>query len=65
MKDDEKELAKLLLELDQGHLFQYWAEGADEDKKHAFFEHVSLYLGSSCLCDAGSSEFASPCVICA
>jgi hypothetical protein len=40
MTDAEKALATTLLEADQGHLFSKWTSGADEDKKHAFFEQV-------------------------
>jgi len=40
MKGLERTLAELLLKLDQGHLFENWTEGADEEKKHSFFEHV-------------------------
>ena len=38
----EKDLALMLLENDQQHLFAEWALGADEDAKHAFFEQVRL-----------------------
>lgn len=37
----EADLADLLLEEDQAHLFSQWKEGAqDVDKKHKFFEGV-------------------------
>jgi hypothetical protein len=35
------ELARLLLEMGQSHLFEHWAEpGVDDDEKKCFFEQV-------------------------
>jgi len=39
---EEVELVKILLEADQGHLFTNWKIGADVDKKHKFFDQVSV-----------------------
>lgn len=41
---EEVELVKILLEAGQAHLFAGWKIGADEGKKHAFFDQVSLSL---------------------
>ncbi|KAG6435903.1 hypothetical protein SASPL_100784 [Salvia splendens] len=39
---EQVELAKMLLDLNQAHLFQHWPEpGVDDDGKRAFFEQVS------------------------
>ena len=39
------ELAKMLLDLNQAHLFEHWPEpGVDDDGKRAFFEQVVLWL---------------------
>lgn len=35
------DLAKMLLEMNQSHLFKHWPDpGVDDDKKLAFFEQV-------------------------
>jgi len=39
---DEVRLAEMLVEAGQAHLFAGWQVGADVDKKHAFFEQVSV-----------------------
>lgn len=37
-------LAKMLLEIDQSHLFQHWAEpGVDDEEKKAFFDQVCSF----------------------
>ncbi|XWS21687.1 hypothetical protein CRYUN_Cryun30bG0075700 [Craigia yunnanensis] len=39
---DQIELAKMLLEMGQSHLFQHWAEpGVEDDQKKAFFAQVA------------------------
>ncbi|KAF7829793.1 UDP-sugar pyrophosphorylase-like [Senna tora] len=39
---EQVELAKMLLEMGQSHLFQHWAEpGVDDDQKKSFFEQVA------------------------
>lgn len=46
------ELAKMLLDEGQMHLFEQWPEpGVDDDKKRSFFEQVCLpILTIKCLC---------------
>ena len=39
---EEIELAKIMLEAGQDHLFAGWKVGADEEKKHKFFQQVSV-----------------------
>ncbi|KAI4307222.1 hypothetical protein L6164_030432 [Bauhinia variegata] len=42
LSPEEIELAKMLLDLAQGHLFENWAEpGVDDDQKKGFFEQVA------------------------
>ncbi|XP_059631736.1 UDP-sugar pyrophosphorylase-like [Cornus florida] len=42
LSPDQVELAKLLLEVGQSHLFQHWAEpGVHDDEKRAFFDQVA------------------------
>ncbi|XVF39244.1 hypothetical protein PTKIN_Ptkin01aG0019900 [Pterospermum kingtungense] len=42
LSPDQIELAKMLLEMGQSHLFQHWAEpGVDDDQKKAFFDQVA------------------------
>ena len=39
------ELAKMLLETGQTHLFEHWAEpGVEDDEKKAFFDQVSFFF---------------------
>ena len=39
------ELAKMLLETGQTHLFEHWAEpGVEDDEKKAFFDQVSVFF---------------------
>ena len=39
------ELAKMLLEMGQSHLFQHWAEpGVEDDQKKTFFAQVSVFF---------------------
>ncbi|OMO91211.1 UTP--glucose-1-phosphate uridylyltransferase [Corchorus capsularis] len=39
---DQIELAKMLIEMGQSHVFQHWAEpGVDDDQKKAFFDKVA------------------------
>ncbi|XWS15182.1 hypothetical protein CRYUN_Cryun35bG0072400 [Craigia yunnanensis] len=50
LSPDQTELAKILLEMGQGHLFQHWAEpGVEDEQKKAFFAQVaklnSIYHG--------------------
>ncbi|CAM0909705.1 unnamed protein product [Alopecurus aequalis] len=41
LSDDQAELAKMLLNEGQGHLFEHWPEpGVDDDKKRSFFDQV-------------------------
>ncbi|KAM0842904.1 hypothetical protein ACQ4PT_058077 [Festuca glaucescens] len=41
LSDDQVELAKMLLNQGQGHLFEHWPElGVDDDKKRSFFDQV-------------------------
>ncbi|KAF8772163.1 hypothetical protein HU200_006162 [Digitaria exilis] len=43
---DEVELAKMLLNEGQMHLFEHWAEpGVDDDKKKGFFDQVCIHRG--------------------
>lgn len=44
MSDSEKDLAKLLLDLDQQELLSGWSDSGDADQKHQFFEQVWLQL---------------------
>lgn len=38
---EQVELAKILLELGQSHLFEHWAEpGVDDNEKKAFFDQA-------------------------
>nr|GEW74623.1 UDP-sugar pyrophosphorylase [Tanacetum cinerariifolium] len=47
LSPDQVEIAKMLLEIGQGHLFQDWPDpGVDDDLKHGFFTQVAL-LNSS------------------
>lgn len=40
------ELAKMLLEMGQSHLFEHWPEpGVDDDEKKGFFDQVFVILG--------------------
>ncbi|KAM1726590.1 hypothetical protein ACFX12_017342 [Malus domestica] len=42
LSTEQIELAKILLETGQGHLFEHWAEpGVDDEEKKAFFDQVS------------------------
>ena len=39
------EVARMLLEMGQSHLFQHWAEsGVEDDQKKAFFAQVSVFF---------------------
>lgn len=39
------ELAKVLLEMGQSHLFEHWAEpGVDDEEKKAFFDQVWCFF---------------------
>jgi hypothetical protein len=39
------ELARMLLEMGQSHLFEHWAEpGVDEEEKKGFFEQVRFFF---------------------
>ena len=39
------ELARMLLEMGQSHLFEHWAEpGVDEEEKKGFFEQVRVFF---------------------
>ncbi|KAH6782613.1 UDP-sugar pyrophosphorylase [Perilla frutescens var. frutescens] len=41
LSPDQVELAKVLLQLNQAHLFEHWPEpGVEDDEKRAFFEQV-------------------------
>ena len=51
------ELAKLLLETGQTHLFEHWAEpGVEDDEKKAFFDQVSFFF--CCLLWFGNLELS-------
>lgn len=57
-------LAKMLLEIDQSHLFQHWAEpGVDDEEKKAFFDQVCSFcnffflFASVDLCTCNSDSF--------
>ncbi|PIN16492.1 UDP-N-acetylglucosamine pyrophosphorylase [Handroanthus impetiginosus] len=42
LSPQQVELAKMLLELNQGHLFEHWPEpGVEDDEKRAFFDQVA------------------------
>ncbi|XP_030526560.1 UDP-sugar pyrophosphorylase [Rhodamnia argentea] len=42
LSPDQVELAKLLVEMGQSHVFEHWADpGADDDQKKALFEQVA------------------------
>ncbi|KAI6690986.1 hypothetical protein NL676_027814 [Syzygium grande] len=42
LSPDQVELAKLLVEMGQNHVFEHWADpGVDDDRKNAFFEQVA------------------------
>lgn len=44
------ELAKILLETGQSHLFEHWAEpGVDDEEKKAFFDQVWWFFGINLL----------------
>ena len=54
------ELAKMLLETGQTHLFEHWAEpGVEDDEKKAFFDQVSSFFFSFfCLLWFGNLELS-------
>ncbi|KAL9173136.1 hypothetical protein ABFS82_03G093700 [Erythranthe guttata] len=42
LSPEQVELAKMLLEMNQGHLFQHWPEaGVEDDAKRAFFDQIA------------------------
>ncbi|KAL8059563.1 hypothetical protein ABFX02_03G095900 [Erythranthe guttata] len=42
LSPEQVELAKMLLEMNQGHLFQHWPEaGVEDDDKRAFFDQIA------------------------
>ncbi|MCE3050487.1 hypothetical protein HAX54_047327 [Datura stramonium] len=42
LSPEQVELAKVLLEMGQSHLFQHWSEpGVDDDEKRAFFDQIA------------------------
>ncbi|KAL7117877.1 hypothetical protein ACP275_03G099900 [Erythranthe tilingii] len=42
LSSEQVELAKMLLEMNQGHLFQHWPEaGVEDDDKRAFFDQIA------------------------
>ncbi|KAG5612021.1 hypothetical protein H5410_023302 [Solanum commersonii] len=42
LSSQQVELAKVLIEMEQSHLFQHWAEpGVDDDEKRAFFDQIA------------------------
>jgi superfamily II DNA/RNA helicase len=42
---DQVELAKMLLNEGQMHLFEHWPEpGVDDDKKKSFFDQVCIHI---------------------
>lgn len=42
LSPEQVELAKVLLEKEQSHLFQHWSEpGVDDDEKCAFFDQIA------------------------
>lgn len=47
LSPEQAELAKVLLEENQSHLFEHWAEpGVEDDEKRAFFDQIAKLNGS-------------------